>query len=323
MEDPASVGPHGADFLIINAGVLVVGFEALRQKSALIAAAGSARQESARLLQETIDVQARLQSVVDSVRRERQETILPQLLLPDLPVRVPGLDLSVHFEAHPAPTDTATLFFDSFVFGEESTALVVGAVAGAGSASAAAAAMLRYLLRSAVYRCPTLSEAVTELNAMLVSHRLLAKPSRLFVSVYQAPTQTMTSVSCGDIPALMRCADTGLVEALAAVEPLLGASENFQFRERKLQLSPGDLVLLSPGDAVVSEEIPDQAAAKISAAGFSQWKNALENQTAVQDAQGLIFDLVQTKHPSGVPGQSGNICLMAAIVTGDSPEKSA
>ena len=107
---------HGPDWIALMTftltnGLIIYGLDALQQKNALIAETVGARQESARRLQETIAVQARLQSVIEAAQEQSQGTILPHLLLPELPERIPGLDLRVHYEALLAPTDSLHTFF--------------------------------------------------------------------------------------------------------------------------------------------------------------------------------------------------------------------
>jgi len=295
----------GMSLLGINAGVVVLGFDGLRQKATLLGAASEARQESARLVQETIEMQARLQSVVEAAQEQRQGTLLPHLLLPELPNQVPGLDLRVHYESLLATTNSSTPFFDSFLLKEDLTALVVGTVANSGPAAMAAVAMTRKMLRSAVYRCATLDEAVTELNAMLVTHCLLQGPGRMFVGLYHASSQTMTSVSCGETLALVRRTENGQVQELAEASPLLGAAADTVYQERLCRLCPGDLVFLSPGSAAVTE-VETEA---------SRWKKAMETPPAVPNVQQWILHLVRAGKGTGLPERDGNLCLLAARVT--------
>ena len=299
-------------FTLTN-GLIVFGMDALQQKNALIAETLGARQESARRVQETIAVQARLQSVVEAAREQSQGAILPHLLLPELPERVPGLDLRVHFEALLNSTDVSTPFFDSFLVQEDQTAIVVGTVANSGPAATATVAMMRYLLRSALYRCATVADAVTELNEMLISHRMVAGPSRLFVGLYQASSQTLISLSCGAATALVRRAETGQVEELTEAGPLLGPAAGAIYRQQAIHLDAGDVILLSPGGGAAPEVQADAA----------HWRKALASSSPATDAEQWIRHLVQARQKASPANQNSSVCLLAAQVTDDGAEDSA
>ena len=295
----------GIVLLAINAGVVVVGFDALQQRSNLVAAAEGAWQESARLAQETVEAQARLQAVVTSAQEERRGAILTQLLLPTLPTQVPGLDLRVHYEALVEETDASTPFFDSFLLESEAVALVAGRVAGSGLTAAATVAMLRSMVRSAVYRSAALPAAVTELNSMLTTRSLLSGPCRLFIGIYEASSQTLVSVSCGETQALTRRAETGEVQNLAQAGPPLGMDALAIYQERVSPMLPGDLLIFSPGSETVPGAEPEA----------SSWKRVLEQSPASQTVQEWMLRLIQTGQENRSPGGDINLCLMAALIT--------
>ena len=296
----------GIAFFTVTNTVVVLGLDALQHKAALVAAATTAQQDSARFLQEALEVQARLQSIAETTQEQRQGQLLPQLLLPELPPQLPGLDLRVHYEALLKAGDLGTPFFDSFVVSRNRTALVVGTVAGSGLTATSSVAMTRSMLRSAVYRHASLVDAVTELNALLASHHLLAGPSRLFVGLYDASAMTLSSVSCGQMPTLARRTATGTIEELADAGPLLGKAEGSVYQERTQTLAPGDILLLSPGNEREGGETLD----------VSCWKRVLEKPLTGQDAQQMIEQLVQRGKAECPPDQEESLCLLVAVATG-------
>ncbi len=298
----------GLAFFTVTNTLMIIGLDALRHKSALVAAAAEARQQSAHFFQENREAQARLQSVTEAAQEQRQGALLPHLLLPELPARIAGLDMRVQYETLLKEGSLGTPFFDSFAVGKNRTALVVGAVVDSGPAAMSSVAMTRNMLRSAVYRCPSLTLAISELNEMLAAHQLLSGPARLFVVLYDAASRTASSVSCGRVPVLARRAGTGDIEELAEAGPLLGLAASSVYRERRHTLSPGDILLLSPGNAAATQEEAD----------ISCWKRALARPISPlmgQDAQPLIAHLVKAGLEECPPGIEESLCLLVALVT--------
>ena len=293
----------GLFLLALNAGVVIIGLDGQRQKAALVAEAAGARHESALHVQEAIEAQSRLQSVVAAAQEQRQVTILPQLLLPLLPDHIPGLDLRIHFEALLEDSSGDTPFFDCFRVQDDLTALIVGTVAETGLSAPTTVVMLRGMLRSAVLRRATVAEAVTELNAMLVTHSILAGPCRLFIGLYESTSRTLNSVSCGALTALARRSESAEVLELAAAGPLLGATPDTPYRQQTLALHPGDLLVISPGDPETSRAAEGQG-----------WKEALTGQQAGGDAQQWISRLMQDRPANGTARPDGNLCLLVALV---------
>ncbi len=283
----------GLALLTTNSAIVIFGFDGLRQKAVLRAKAAGAQHTNTRYAQAAVEANVRLQTVVEAAKRYEQEALLTQLLLPDLSEQIAGLDLKIHYAVRLDSTNAGTLFFDVFSVREDLTALLVGTVAEEGVPAAARIAMTRLLLRSIVLHSETLAQAVTELNMALVAHHLVTGPGRLSISLYQAATHILTSVCCGEAPALIRRAATGVVEESAEVGPLLGLSVAAEYCQQSVLLHPGDLIILSPeGTAAPALAIPSSAT----------------------DAGEWIGHLLRTDQNCFPEGQGRNCCLLAARV---------
>jgi len=302
VEHPSDV--MGIVLLSINSIVVVYGFDGLRQKTRLIAAATAARELTMRQSEEIALSQTRLQSVIESAQKQRHRSVL-QHMLSELPEYIAGLDLRVHFETHPEAEVSSTPFFDGFPVHENTTALVIGAVGRSDARKGETVMMLRHMLRSAVYRCDKLADAVTELNELLVSRSLLTAPSHLLVCYYDAASATLTSVSCGDMHALARRFKTGQVETLSKPSPLLGMAAGTVYQAMTVNLSVGDLLLLSPGIDGIDHRRREEAL----------WAKTLQFSAATLDAAQLIRHLVRTAREWLLTEEDRNLCLMAARVT--------
>ena len=94
-------------------------------------------------------------------------------LRPQLPERVPGLDLKDFYRPALEEANVGGDFFDVFPLDKGLFALAVGDVSGKGLAAAAQVATVRNMLRYALYQRPTVAQAVTELNQIVSTQELL------------------------------------------------------------------------------------------------------------------------------------------------------
>lgn len=283
----------GLVLLTTNSAIVILGFDSMRQKAVQRTKAASAQHTNTRYAQEAVEANVRLQLVVEAAKSHEQEAALTQLLLPDVPEQIAGLDLKVHYAVQFNSASADTPFFDVLPIRDGLTALLVGTVAEVGVPAAARIAMTRLLLHSIILHSETLAEAVVELNTALVAHHLLAGPGRLSISVYDAAQHTLTSVCCGEALALIRRAATGVVEKSAEAGPQLGLTILSEYREQCLQLHPGDLILLSPeGTAALALEVPSSAT----------------------DAGEWICNILRADQDISQDGPGGNRCLLAACV---------
>lgn len=184
---------------------------------------------------------------------ERERNIAQTLqaaLTPNIPNHVPGLALMKCYEAALEEAGVGGDFYDVFPVDKGCTALVVGDLSGKGLAAASQVATVRNMLRFALYRARTLVGALESLNSLLAEQGLLSGFATLFVETYDIGSYdigsydggagTLTYANCGQEPALVRRAGTGLVEYLVPTGPVLGSFEDAVFEERTVTLSLGD-----------------------------------------------------------------------------------
>lgn len=178
-------------------------------------------------------------------QRERHiaET-LQGALQPALPNSIPGLDLASFYLPALDEASVGGDFVDVFPVEKGCYALVVGDLSGKGLDAAAQVATVRNMLRYALYTGQTLAEAVTRLNSVLILNDLLIGFATLVIVVYDVERKTLTYISCGQEPALLRRTPDGHVEELPPTGPILGASESARYEETVLQLAPGDAFAL-------------------------------------------------------------------------------
>jgi serine phosphatase RsbU (regulator of sigma subunit) len=181
---------------------------------------------------------------------------LQHTLVPSLPEGVPGLDVASFYRAALEEANIGGDFSDVFPVEKACYVLVVGDLSGKGLAAAAQVSTVRNMLRYAVYTAPTIAQAIRGLNRILVLNRLLDGFATLVVATFDFNARTLTYVSCGQEPALLRRRADGAVEELGPTGPILGAVENARYEEREIPLSAGDtFVLYTDG---ITESGPDR-----------------------------------------------------------------
>ncbi|WP_236789093.1 PP2C family protein-serine/threonine phosphatase [Amycolatopsis sp. GM8] len=166
---------------------------------------------------------------------------LRQTLLPPTLPRVPGLELACHY--HSATTgDVTGDFYDVLSLGGGRWAFFVGDVAGHGPPAAAVTSLVRYTLRSALFRGLEPAEALAELNDALLRDAHLRECCTLLAGVFTEDTAEITLASGGHCPALWLRDDVTQVWPEGGM--LVGALHDATFVTRKLRLEPGQTLLL-------------------------------------------------------------------------------
>ncbi len=191
-----------------------------------------------------------VRTALESARVQQRERNIAQTLQaalqPPAAPDLPGLALEGYYQPALQEAGVGGDFYDVFPFDKGCTALVVADLSGKGLAAASEVAIVRNMLRYAVYASgTTLAQAVTTLNHTLVEHHLLTGFATLFVALYDQNTHTLTYVNCGQEPGLVWRRATGQVEELCTTGPVLGGfTEVNGYEERTVVLSPGDVLAL-------------------------------------------------------------------------------
>ncbi len=163
---------------------------------------------------------------------------------PVLRVGVPGLDMASYYKAALSEANVGGDFSDAFPLEKGCHALIVGDLSGKGLAAAAQVAVVRNMLRYALYTGRTIAEAITRLNNILITNDLLEGFATLVVAAFDLPQRTLTYVSCGQEPALLRRSAGGDVDELPPTGAVLGMSESAVYQESVVPLASGDAFAL-------------------------------------------------------------------------------
>ncbi len=188
--------------------------------------------------------QAEMELARLSERERRIADALQGAVQPSLPESIPGLDLNWFYRPALAEANVGGDFCDIFALEKGCHALIVGDLSGKGLAAAAQVATIRNMLRYALYTGQTIAEAITHLNNILITNDLLSGFATLVVAAFDLPMKTLTYVSCGQEPGLLRRSAGGVVDELPPTGPVLGMNEAAVYQEHVIRLAPGDAFAL-------------------------------------------------------------------------------
>ncbi len=242
----------------------------------------------------------------------REHTIAQQLqaaLQPPLPGGVPGLELADYYRPALEEAGVGGDFSDVFPADKGVTFLVVGDLSGKGLAAASQVATVRNMLRFALFNGRSVAGPVNRLNRTLTTNDLLTGFATLFVGRYDAHSQTLAYVNCGQEAGLVRRAATGAVETLTPTGPVLGGFGEAEFQEETVALATGDaLALYTDG---LSESGPTRTEL-LNGDGVAE---LLQRQPAVADARQIVAQLIAGVDSYAQGGVRDDQCLLVGIVT--------
>jgi serine phosphatase RsbU (regulator of sigma subunit) len=193
-------------------------------------------------------VATQTQAALEAVRMRRREHSLAEqfqvALQPPMPASIPGMELSAYYRPAWEDQGVGGDFSDVFAADKGVTYLIVGDMSGKGLAAASSVAMVRHMLRFALYNGRTVSGPLSALNDTLTRNDLLDGFATLFVGRYDAESRDFTYVNCGQDAGLVLRAATGEVEALPPTGPVLGAFSGAAYTEETVRLEAGDVLAL-------------------------------------------------------------------------------
>ncbi len=250
----------------------------------------------------------RLRHQAETLARSLQTSLLP----PEVPT-VEGLELdSLYVPAvgHEVGGD----FYDAFEVGganDGTLVLAVGDVSGKGPKAAAVTALGRHTVRSASLSATAPSEVLQTVNRAMLLGRKEAELEHfctLLLAFARRDTDglSVSVASAGHPPALVLRAD-GSATQIGASGPPAGWRPDFSLRDDRVQLSPGDLLLLYT-DGLTDVRTPEgllgsggllrrlQDARPRTAAGLvAQLRELLDSPevTARDDAAALALEVVR------------------------------
>ena len=243
---------------------------------------------------------------------EREHKIAEQLqqaLQPAVPASVPGLELADHYDSALEEAGVGGDFSDVFAADKGITFLVVGDLSGKGLSAASEVATVRNMLRFALYNGRTLAGPITTLSRTLVENNLLKGFATLFAGRFDARTNTLSYVNCGQEPGLILRAATGQIEALVSTGPVLGGFEEAAFEELSVTLRKGDIL------ALYSDGLTEAGPSRTALLGVDGVAALLREQTGETNAAAIVSHVIAGVDAYAQGGIRDDVCLLVAVVT--------
>jgi len=265
--------------------------------------------EEFRLVRTAVDL---TRGALDIARVHERELYIAETLQgslkPDVPRRIPGVDLASFYQACLDEASVGGDFAAVFALEEGKFGIVIGDLSGKGLSAAMQVSTLRNMVQYALYTGRTVGEAVSRLNQVIITNNLLTGIATLFVAKYDTAKRKLTYVSCGHEPGLLRRKSTGVIDEMPATGPILGADETTVYEERTVVLEPGDAFALYT--AGLTESGADRRTLLGSEGLASIFAQAPEN--AADLADGILAGVHRF---SG--GEFGDdVCLLVGVVDG-------
>jgi len=261
-------------------------------------------------------VAAQTRAALEAARAQKREhtiaVALQDALIPSLPKRVPGLAMASYYKAALAEANVGGDFLDVFALEDGKAVFAVGDLSGKGLAAAAQVATIRNMLRYSLYRTPSLAQAISELNCTIVAHDLLTGFATLFVGVYDSASHTLTYLSCGHDPGLLRCADGGEIALLPAgsteVNAVLGLTEEAVFRHQSVTLALGDTLFFC------TDGVTEAGRRRGEFLGVAGVAALLQAGAPGETPEELIARIVADVREYALGELHDDVCLLAAVV---------
>ncbi len=202
------------------------------------------RVENTRLLEEHLE-QERFERELQLARE------IQQRFQPSAPPVVPGYELQgISFPSYQIGGD----YYDFIRCGDNRLVVALGDVSGKGTSAALLMSSLHAAVHAQVASCRPLTETVGAVNRYLADNT----PGNRFVTLFYAELDPLTGslsfINAGHNPPII-AHEGGALEQLAAGGLPLGIVPDFDYREGRTQLRPGD-ALVAYSDGVTESQNP-------------------------------------------------------------------
>ncbi|HZD59170.1 MAG TPA: SpoIIE family protein phosphatase, partial [Anaerolineae bacterium] len=170
---------------------------------------------------------------------------LQRSLLPEKVPEIPGAEVGAYY----APTHAGDAliggdFYDFIQLADGKVAIVIGDVSGKGIEAAAITAMVKYAIRSFIYKDPTPSYVLTQANNVVSMQLKLGSFVSLCYALYDPKTGVIDFANAGHpFPVHYRAAEQAY-KLIETGNPVFGLIPNYAYNQVKEALAEGDILAL-------------------------------------------------------------------------------
>jgi sigma-B regulation protein RsbU (phosphoserine phosphatase) len=193
---------------------------------------------------------------------------LQQTLIPPSPPELPGRGVSAVYRPAGDGSEVGGDFYDVFQVAEDDWVMLLGDVSGKGVEAAVVTSLIRHSLRGISVTVEDPSEALGRLNAILRAHPTERYCTVIVLRLVRHGQAWQMSVSSGGHPAALVWPSSGPAAPVGSPGFLVGAFDDATFTTARVELAPGDAVILYTdglsearrgddffGDSLMSERI--------------------------------------------------------------------
>jgi sigma-B regulation protein RsbU (phosphoserine phosphatase) len=182
---------------------------------------------------------------VDRGRLEREIQVAAEVqasLIPAAPPHIPGFEIGTLWQpARQAAGD----FYDFVALDDDRQAFIVADVSDKGLAAAFFMALCRSILRSSIVSTRPHADRIKKANQLICAD---AAANGMFVTAFFAVldprSRELFYVNAGHNPPMLYRAATGAMDVLPRTGIALGVLEESDYREGRVQLNPGDVLVM-------------------------------------------------------------------------------
>jgi sigma-B regulation protein RsbU (phosphoserine phosphatase) len=169
---------------------------------------------------------------------------LQEVLIPPRPPDIPGLEIAARYRPAGDGSEVGGDFYDVFQVAEGDWVVVLGDVSGKGAEAAVVTSLIRYSLRGIAVAVADPSDALTELNAILLAHPTERFCTVLMLRLVRDGGSWHLAASSGGHPAALVWRAGGRPEPVGDPGFLVGVFDEPAFTTARVGLGPGDAVVL-------------------------------------------------------------------------------
>jgi serine phosphatase RsbU (regulator of sigma subunit) len=225
-------------------------------------------------------------------REHTVATVLKSSILPDTLPEMAGLETYSLYRAAGGESEIGGDYYDMFAATDGSVVLSIADVCGQGVRAATKTSMIRYSVRGMAAAGLSPAKMVSELNRMVAESGDTSDIVTAFIGELDRDRLKLTYANAGHPPALV--VRDGEIQTLDTTGPLLGAIPGVEFGERRLDLIPGDLIVLYTDGVTEArrdgELFGEERLGRVVAAGGTPAEVTQRIHSAVQDFAGELRD---------------------------------
>lgn len=175
--------------------------------------------------------------------RNIAETLQRSFLPSELP-SIQGYDTAAFYRPAVAEAEVGGDFYDLFPVSDGDISIVIGDVSGKGLNAAVQTAMGKYMVRAYAAEDPSPASVLGRFNRVFCEYAPEGVFLTAFLGVLDPKDNVLTYASAGHNPPLLYSSSSGRVEQISVTGIALGIEDLVEYTKRRIQLLPGDVLLL-------------------------------------------------------------------------------